>query len=409
MKLLIILDSGFDTYGPSLHLYNALIEDLLLSGIEVHLIESHSTGNMPDAPQSLAKYKNFSFETIKKSVVPKKKFAKRYFSGVSYSLRVNKALKKHRNSFDAVMMQSCPWAPIMATIIKKRINAPLLWNIQDMFPGSSIANGVMTNKLMQKIFFKLHKVAYKKADYITVISDDMKEKVIQQGVPKEKITVIVNWFDDQSVHEVEKSNNKFIDKYNLKKDLFYVQFAGTMGFNFDYKFVLSVAKLLIDYKKICFQMIGFGSQKGIFEFEAKKMGLTNISFYPLQSQDMVSDVYSACDVCIIPLPSGVIGNSVPSKAGLLMACKRPIITSSDVGSAYNEMINNNKIGFAFGSDEYEKASDAILQLFKNPSLCKEMGLNGYKYGHELYSRKCNTRKYIELFSSIYENSSKCLK
>lgn len=38
-----------------------------------------------------------------------------------------------------------------------------------------------------------------------------------------------------------------------------------------------------------------------------------------------------------PLKEGVIGNSVPSKAALLMACRRVIINSVDIGSDYSDM------------------------------------------------------------------------
>lgn len=58
---------------------------------------------------------------------------------------------------------------------------------------------------------------------------------------------------------------------------------------------------------------------------------------------MVPHVYSACSVCLIPLPKGVIGNSVPSKAGLLMACHRVIVTSADEGSEYNKMFEREKL------------------------------------------------------------------
>ena len=50
MKILLYMGGGFDTYGPSRHLYHALIEDLLAKGHTIHLIENHSTGKDPDAP-----------------------------------------------------------------------------------------------------------------------------------------------------------------------------------------------------------------------------------------------------------------------------------------------------------------------------------------------------------------------
>ena len=86
-----------------------------------------------------------------------------------------------------------------------------------------------------------------------------------------------------------------------------------------------------------------------------------------------------------------------------MACKRPIITSTDRGSKYNQMINDNGIGFAYGDDEPEKIAEAIIQLYKNKSLCKEMGIKGYKFGHVLYSRSVNMKKYIQLFEKCFDS------
>ena len=173
-----------------------------------------------------------------------------------------------------------------------------------------------------------------------------------------------------------------------------------MGYVFDYNMILKVAELLENEEMIIFQMIGEGSQKSDFIRSAKQKNLNNIVFLPLQKQELVSDVYSACSTCIIPLKHGVIGNSVPSKAGLLMACSRPIITSSDKGSKYNAMINENGLGFAYGDDEPEKIAQAIMKLYKNRELCRQMGLRGYEYGHDIYSRSLNMKKYILLFKRM---------
>ena len=269
-----------------------------------------------------------------------------------------------------------------------------------MFPGSSIASGVMPQKWMQIVFSSLQKIAYRKSDIIVAISDDMKDKLIEQGVPNEKIEVIVNWFDDRTVSEVSWDKNRFVKIANMDKEHFYVQYAGTMGYVFDYHMIIKVAEILQDDSKIIFQMIGEGSQKQEFVKTVKEKQLNNIVFLPLQPQDMVSDVYSACSTCIIPLKHGVIGNSVPSKAGLLMACKRSIVTSTDKGSKYNSMIKDNGIGFAFGDNEPEKMAEAILKLSENTELCKHMGIKGYEFGHKLYSRAENMKKYVDLFERM---------
>ena len=149
-----------------------------------------------------------------------------------------------------------------------------------MFPGSSIASGVMPQRWMQKVFFWLQKKAYKKADVIVAISDDMKLRLIEQGVPEEKIATILNWFDDRTVEEVDWTDNRFVEKYNLSPDVFYVQYAGTTGYVFDYKAFIYVANALKQYKDIRFQIIAQGSQYEKFREDARD--LDNIDFLPLQ-------------------------------------------------------------------------------------------------------------------------------
>ena len=115
---------------------------------------------------------------------------------------------------------------------------------------------------------------------------------------------------------------------------------------------------------------------------------------------MVADVYSACSVCLIPLKKGVIGNSVPSKAGLLMACKRPVINSVDEGTSYYREFNENGIGISVPNDDYDALVDAIRRLRDNPGLRSSMGERAYEYGKERYSRTTNIRKYRQLFERL---------
>ncbi len=242
MKILFVLDSGFDTYGPSLHLYKALFEDLLKNGHIIHLIESVSTRKDPVIPENIENHPNFTYELVPLTITKKHHFVRRYLAGIQYCFRTIKHLRKCRGKYDVTHVMSCPWAQFAVPFAKYFVGAPVVFNIQDMFPGSSIAAGVMPHKWMQRIFYSVQKIGYKIADRISVISEDMKMRVIEQGVPSEKIRVIVNWYDDSFIKEIPWEQNKFVKKYNMSKDKFYIQYAGTMGFVFDYNMVLNVAE-----------------------------------------------------------------------------------------------------------------------------------------------------------------------
>lgn len=401
MNILFVLNSGFDTYGPSLHLYKALFEDLLKKGHRIHLLESVSTRKDPVVPESIENSPNFTYELVPLTATKKNQFARRYIAGVLYSFRIRSRLKHHKGRYDVVHVQSCPWAPFLVSFVKNRLEIPTVFNVQDMFPGSSIASGVMPRRWMQRFFYRFQRIAYNKADIISVISEDMKERVISQGVPESKIRVIVNWYDDSFVREIPWEDNKFVQKYNMSKDIFYVQYAGTMGFVFDYKMVLKVAENLKKYKDIIFQMIGFGSQYDQFISEAKERGLDNIVFYPLEPQPMVPHVYSACSICFIPLKRDIIGNSVPSKAGLLMSCRRVIVNSVDEWSDYYKIFEKEDIGLSASNLDADAVTNCILTLYNDRDLIEHYAANAQQYGKRYYSRTVNTALYEDLYKSMY--------
>lgn len=407
MKLLYIASLDFYTKpNPSFHLMTTMLEDVLDAGIEVKLIGCKEQGVKKHIPDKIKNKKGFSYDLISTPVVKKSNFMRRYLEGIRYSVRVGKRIKKCIREYDLIFVQSSPTVLYTLYYAKKyKKNQKIIYNVQDMFPGSSIASGVMPQRWMQTVFFFLQKIAYKKADIIIAISEDMKIKLIEQGVLEDKIKVIVNWFDDQSVHRVKWENNRFVKKYDMSQEKFYVQYAGTMGYVFDYKMVLEVAEKMKEDNDIIFQMIGTGSQKDVFIREAKKRNLTNIQFLPLEPQEMVSDVYSACSVCFIPLKRGIIGNSVPSKAGLLMACKKPIVTSVDENTDYFNMINQYA-GIAVSNLKPDMVARAILKMKDNPELCNNYGNTGYEFGHELYSRSRSMEKYISLFKECYRKNKR---
>lgn len=400
----ILYFASVDFYAkpnPSFHLMLSMITDLLDTGFQIEFIGCAQEGVEKHIPDELATNPDFHYKLLTIPNTPKNNFARRYFDGIDYARKAKKVVKTIINTCDCIFIQSSPTVLYNINVIRELDKRkPILYNVQDMFPGSSIASGVMPKKWMQKVFYRLQKNAYRKSDVMVAISEDMKTKLMEQGVSEDRIRVIVNWFDDTSVHEVNWEENTFAKEYHLSKEFFYVQYAGTMGYVFDYKMVLEVAELLKPYEDIVIQMIGEGSQKNDFIMAARDRGLDNIQFLPLQPQQRVSEVYSACSVCFIPLKKGIIGNSVPSKAGLLMACKRPIVTSVDAGSEYANMINGNRIGYAINNDDPKGVANAILKLKSNPQEVMLMGNLGYQFGHSLFSRSNNMKKYITLFNEM---------
>lgn len=399
MKILFITTEGFDTPGPNNQMAIVMINDFLNAGFQVHLVQSRRKKINSDIPPLLQDRDGFTYDIVDRKVIDKTNFVNRYLDEAWFAFTSYKKWKKVKDA-DVVFLQSCPTVIYQMFMLKIFNRKPIVYNIYDVFPGHSYDIGVIKSKLIYEILKSIQRLTYKMASIVTVLSEDMKYKVIEQKVPESKIRVISAWYDDKAVKEIPLVNNKFIKKYNIPTNKFYVQFAGTIGFVFNYRAILEAANILKNREDIVFQIIGDGNVKQKFIEEANKLNLTNIKFYPLQPIEIVPDVYSACSICVIPLNKGVIGNGVPSKAPLLMACRRVIVNSVEKDSQYYKMFNENQIGISVSNDDHQALADAILELYNQPEKIQNMADRAKVFGEENYTSTKNTMKFIKVFLEI---------
>lgn len=400
MNILYITAEGFDTPNPNNQMAEVMIKDFLHHGHSVHLIQSHRKGVNPDIPKSLENEPNLIVDTIIRKVVDKTNFIKRYLNDVRYAFLAKKYWKKVKDA-DVIYLQSNPtilYPMLLLRLFKRKV--PIVYSIYDVFPGHAYDIGVIGSKLVYNVLRIMQKPCYRMATAITVLSEDMKIKVVEQGAKPDSVHVVPAWYDVSTTREIPTRENRFLQKYNLTKDKFCVQFAGTIGYVFNYKTVIELAKRLKEHSDIVIQIIGDGNVKNDFVAEATSLKLTNISFYPLQPVEIVPDVYSACDVCIIPLKKGVIGNGVPSKAPILMACKRVIVNSVEIESHYARMFGDYHMGVAVDISDYDGLANTIIELKNAPEKLKMMAENAYNYGKENYSSDASTAKLMDIFEQV---------
>lgn len=401
MRVLYITHAGFDTPGPNNQMAEVMFNDFLDRGYRLDVIQSHTKGINPDVPESLSGKDNFTCNTIVRKQINKSHFIKRYIGDVIYYFRTMKYWLT-KGPYDIIFVQSGPTVVFLLLLLKLfKFRTPILYSIYDVFPGHAYDIGVIKSRFLYNALRWLQKPCYKIPKVITVLSEDMKDIVVREGASPMHTYVVPAWFDVTTTREIPDVENRFIKKYNIDTTKFYVQFAGTIGYVFNYKTVIEVAKRLADEKDIVFQMVGDGTTKEVFVKEATDLGLTNIQFYPLQPVEIVPDVYSACDVCLIPLMKGVIGNGVPSKLPILMACRRLTITAVESWSQYMRMINDNNMGLTADVLDYDALAAAILYVRDNPQIASEMVENAYHFGKENFS----SVRSLQILADIFTNYS----
>ena len=402
MRVLYFLFEGFDTANGTNHLALTTMHTFLDKGINVYLVSSHSKGIYPDIPDSLINRDGFTYSIIQRNSVEKRNFIKRYIDGMRYAFKAQKEWKKERNSIDAVIFQSTHTACFSICLLHRYLKKPIVYNNFDMFPDGPFFMGAISNKLIYKTLSRLQNYVYKTCSKIVVISDDMKQSFINKGVDESKLVIIPNWYDSKAVKEVDVNNNAFIKKYDIDRKKFIVQYAGNIGYTFNYSAFVEVAKLLKDDENIEIHIIGTGGFEDDFKEAVSSEGLCNIRFFPWQDSSVINDVYSACDIEMVPLSKGVIFTSFPSKCTLLMACGRTFLCMCEKESLFYNEINSERVGICVDRTDYVAAAKYIKQLKGNKDLLNELSFNAKLYGERAYSSAANAYKYVEVVKDLLD-------
>lgn len=396
MKICFIYESGFANNNGSNHLLCSIIEKMLEKGHQVHLIESVAIRDNPDYPKQL-EHPNFFCHTIDMPIIKKTQFVKRYLLGMAFAV---KAQRIYRNlDFDLFFIQSSP--TILFTVLKAyRLKKPIVYNIHDIFPGSAYDIGVLKNRVLDRIFRFLQKFAYRRCEKIIAMSDDMKEKLLEENVPENKIVVINSWFDSDSVKYISNEENTFIKEYNIDCSKLIIQFAGNVGQVFGLYEFATLVNLLKDNKDIQFHIIGSGVKLDLLKELTNTCN--NILFFPWQHQSRMSEIYSYCDIEIIPLHKGVIGNDVPSKIALAMSCGKPILNIVE-RSHYFDMFEENTIGFSFEHDEIYLIKSLLQKILDDKNMLKKYEDYTKNFAISYFSKSKNTDLVLKCIEDLFNN------
>lgn len=287
---------------------------------------------------------------------------------------------------------------IIGTLLKKIRKIPFTYTVQDMFPESLVSAG-MTKKgsLLWKIGSWVSDLTYRNAAHIIVISDSMKESLVKKGVPEDKISVIYNWIDETAIRPVNRDENPLFEGFSLPVDKFYITYAGNLGNSQNVSLLIDCAERLSNVPDIRFVIFGDGSEKDKMLRRAEELKLDNISIFPMQPYERVSQVYSLGDASFVCCKKGVGEGAFPSKAATIMATGRAVIASFDQDSDLCRIITQGDAGICVDAEDIDGAVNAILRLYNDRKLCKRFGENGRRLAAEKFSKSAGIAAYTDVY------------
>jgi colanic acid biosynthesis glycosyl transferase WcaI len=301
---------------------------------------------------------------------------KRMFNYISFALTSFFGLLRAQKP-DYLFVESPPlFMGVPAFVMSRVWRVPFIFNVSDLWPDSALEMGIVRNKFLIWIARLLENWTYRKANYVSAVTEGIRNDLSAKGVPDHKLLYLPNGVDVE-MFRPSPPDNAFKQRLGLegKKVVLY---QGNLGYAQGLEVVLNAAKLLENDSDIHFLFVGDGSQRADLEKLSAHLELSNATFMnpvlPTELPRFFS--ISACGFASLrnlPLFQG----ARPSKIFPIMSSGKPVVFMGD-GEAVR-LICAARAGVTMPYGEPQALVQALRQLVEQPDLAEELGRNGRQY------------------------------
>ena len=288
-----------------------------------------------------------------------------------------------------------------ALLIKLFRKTPVVLDIQDMWPDTLKATGMIGNEKLLNIVDSLCKVVYRYADHIVVLSPGFKQLLEKRNVAASKVSVIYNWCDESSLNSVSELS---ADNKQLLNNKFNIVFAGNMGKAQSLDTVIEVAQQLKSELEIQFVFVGQGTETQRLKQICKDNQLNNVKFIPQMPMQKVGVILRKADALLVYLRNDPLFEiTIPSKMQAYMAIGKPIIIGVS-GDASN-LVQEADCGVVVTPEDTLSLKEGILKLYHlERDKAEEMANNAKIFYQSNLSITTGVKQFIDVFKKV---SQKC--
>ena len=320
-----------------------------------------------------------------------------YFSFVFSSIYAG--MFKTKGKYDVILVTSPPlFVGITAFVLSKIKRIPFVFEVRDLWPESAIDTGVLQKKLIIKLAYWFEHFIYKRAKLINVLTPAFREKLIEKGVPSEKIIFIPN-AADFAISDKLLNSSFDRDQFRVENDLdgkCVITYVGAHGVA---NHLIQIVDTAQELKKrgindVLFLLIGGGMQKEMLKDEVVKRNLDNVRFIDSVPKTEVFKYIYASDFGASVLKKVDTFKTIYSnKTFDYMACKRPVLMV--IEGVSRKLVEDAKCGVYIEPENIKDFANQIEYLIGlDKKELEDFGESGYSYAKNHFDRTALASKYI---------------
>jgi glycosyltransferase involved in cell wall biosynthesis len=320
-----------------------------------------------------------------------------YFSFV-YSSR--KAGMKYIGEADVILCESPPlFLGYSALYLKRKKKAKLVFNVSDLWPESAEKLGVVTNKMLLGLAYRLEAKLYNSSVLVTGQTQGICEN-IKMRFPHVRTYWLPNGVDLDYYDPDQVKNTGWRERNGISGNDLVFLYAGIIGIAQGLEIILDAAKLLMNTAGLKFVLLGNGPEKLRLLEQKQKEGLTNVLFIDSVPKEEMPAILKSVDAAIVPLKKlDLFKGAIPSKIFESLAMKVPVLLGVD-GEARKLFVEQGRCALYFEPGNAPDLVKRITELNADRKLAAQLGENGRNYVRENFNRDTIARKFLEQLKQL---------
>lgn len=271
-----------------------------------------------------------------------------------------------------------------ALFLKLLRKIPVMFWVQDLWPESLSATGVVTSKRILALVGMMVRSIYRNCDRILIASQSFRESIERHDGKPENI-VFFPQSAEAAFQPVERK--QAVPALDSIPAGFWIMFAGNIGAAQDFETIIACAEILEGYRDIHWIIIGDGRVRSWAENEVGRRGLAkNFHFLGRHPLEAMPAFFSHADALLVTLKKEpVFALTIPAKIQSYLACGRPIIAALDgEGGA---IVEKAAAGLSCPAGAPAALAESVLKMYRTSEAERgKMGVNGKAYYKSHFDR-----------------------
>jgi colanic acid biosynthesis glycosyl transferase WcaI len=279
---------------------------------------------------------------------------------------------------------------------------PIVLEVRDLWPDYLIGMGAVRGPAARALL-ALERRMLGAAAHVVAVTESFRQRVIEKGVPPERVTLIPNGVDPRLYFREVPGGHDLA--WRASPEEFVVGYLGNFGAGQDLTSVLQAADLLRAEPGLRFVLVGDGTDRERVLGRAAELRLSNVSIHPPIPKEQTRGFYNSCDACLVPLANiDALQEAIPSKIFEAMACERPVLAS--VAGEAAAVVERSGAGVVVPPGCAVGIAAAVRRLRSMTVEARDdMGARGRAYVVEHHARDRMAERYLDVLRDAARRSS----